>query len=76
MGGGVVLLNSILNSIPIFFLSGGAGVDSKKKIVWVSWVNLCKLSSSKVPLGGVDSKKKIAWVSWFDPWVESVLLRI
>jgi hypothetical protein len=75
MGGGVVLLNSILNSIPIFFLSGG-GVDSKKKIVWVSWVNLCKLSSSKVPLGGVDSKKKIAWVSWFDPWVESVLLRI
>jgi hypothetical protein len=56
LGGRVVLLNSVLNSIPIFYLS------FLKMPVRV-WKMIVKMQRSFL-WGGVGSNRKIPWVSW------------
>jgi hypothetical protein len=56
LGGWVVLLNYVLNSIPIFYLSF-------MKMPVKVWKKIVRLQQNFL-WGGPKSAKKIAWVSW------------
>jgi hypothetical protein len=55
-GGRLVLINSVLNSIPIFYLPlMKMFVQVRKKVVRIQWDFLW---------GGVNGRKKLSWVKW------------
>jgi len=56
LGGRVVLLNSVLNAIPIFYLS----VMKMPVLVWKKFFRLQR----EFLLGGIKRSKNIPWVSW------------
>ncbi|GAU21795.1 hypothetical protein TSUD_176400 [Trifolium subterraneum] len=56
LGGRVVLLNSVLNSIPIFYLSF-------MKMSVIVWKKIVQIQRNFL-WGGPKSSRKIAWVSW------------
>jgi len=55
-GGRIVLLNSVLNSIPIFYLS-------MFKMPVQVWKRIVRVQREFL-LGGVGGGKKISWVKW------------
>lgn len=58
LGGRIVLLNSVLNSIPTYFLSFmRIPVSVKKSVISIR---------RKLLWGGVMEGKKIPWVKWLD----------
>jgi hypothetical protein len=58
LGGRIVLINSILNSLPVFFLS-------YLKLPVKVWKEVVKIQRNFL-WGGLSNKRRICWVKWSD----------
>jgi hypothetical protein len=58
LGGRIVLINSVLNSIPIFFLS-------YLKMPMKVWKEIVRIERNFL-WGGLSARRRISWVKWVD----------